>query len=51
MDFVKKTKMSKEELKPKRKLKERYSLEGIAKNRGITVDELIESHWAFQEER
>jgi hypothetical protein len=43
--------MSKEEFKPKRKLKERYSLEGIAKNRGITVDELIGSHWVFQEER
>tara|TARA_B100001121_G_scaffold211722_1_gene185441 strand:- start:779 stop:1018 length:240 start_codon:yes stop_codon:yes gene_type:complete len=29
-----------EEFKPKRKLKERYSLEGIAKSKGITVDEL-----------
>jgi len=43
--------MSKEEFKPKRKLKERYSLEGIAKSRGITVDELTEQHYAFQEER
>jgi hypothetical protein len=34
--------MDKEEFKPKRKLKERYSLEGIAKSRGITVDELTE---------
>jgi len=34
--------MSKEEFKPKGKLKERYSLEGIAKSRGITVDELTE---------
>jgi hypothetical protein len=43
--------MSKEEFKPKRKLKERYSLEGIAKSKGMTVDELTESHWAFIEER
>jgi len=34
--------MDKEEFKPKRKLKERYLLEGIAKSRGITVDELTE---------
>jgi len=34
--------MDKEGFKPKRKLKERYSLEGIAKSRGITVDELTE---------
>jgi hypothetical protein len=43
--------MSKEEFKPKRKLKERYSLEGIAKSKGITVDELIEQHHAFKNEK
>tara|TARA_R110000822_G_C14985569_1_gene459049 strand:+ start:343 stop:585 length:243 start_codon:yes stop_codon:yes gene_type:complete len=43
--------MGKEEFKPKRKLKERYSLEGIAKSRGITVDELTEQHHIFKEER
>ncbi len=42
--------MSKE-FKPKRNIKERYSLEGIAKSRGISVDELIEGHYAFKEER
>ena len=39
------------EFKPKRNIKERYSLEGIAKSRGITVDELTEQHHIFKEER
>jgi hypothetical protein len=42
--------MSKE-FKPKSNIKERYSLEGIAKSSGISVDELIEGHYAFKEER
>lgn len=43
--------MSKEEFKPKRKLKERYSIEGLAKSRGMTVDELTETLYVFKEER
>ena len=43
--------MSKEEFKPKRNLKERYSIEGLAKSRGMTVDELTETLYVFEEER
>ena len=43
--------MSKEEFKPKRNLKERYSIEGLAKSRGMTVDELTETLYVFKEER
>ena len=43
--------MSEKEFKPRRNMKERYSLEGIAKSRGMTVDELTEQHHAFIEER
>jgi len=42
--------MSKE-FKPKRNLKERYSIEGLAKSRGMTVDELTETLYVFKEER
>ncbi len=42
--------MSKE-FKPKRNLKERYSIEGLAKSRGMTVDELTETLYVFEEER
>ena len=43
--------MSEEEFKPKRNLKERYSIEGLAKSRGMTVDELTETLYVFKEER
>ena len=43
--------MSKEEFKPKRNLRERYSIEGLAKSRGMTVDELTETLYVFKEER
>ncbi len=39
------------EFKPKRNLKERYSIEGLAKSRGMTVDELTETLYVFKEER
>ena len=39
------------EFKPKRNLKERYSIEGLAKSRGMTVDELTETRYVFKEER
>ena len=42
--------MSKE-FKPKRNLKERYSIEGLAKSRGMTVDELTETLYVFKEDR
>lgn len=42
--------MSKE-FKPKRNLKERYSIEGLAKSRGMTVDELTKTLYVFKEER
>ena len=43
--------MSKEEFKPKRNLRERYSIEGLAKSRGMTVDELTETLYVFEEDR
>ena len=43
--------MSKEEFKPKRNLRERYSIEGLAKSRGMTVDELTEPLYVFEEDR
>ena len=46
-----KTKMMSKEFKPKRNLKERYSLEGIAKSKGIAVDELKNQIKTNQEER
>ena len=45
------TKMMSKEFKPKRNLKERYSLEGIAKSKGIAVDELKNQIKTNQEER
>ena len=42
--------MSKE-FKPMRNIKERYSIEGLAKSRGMTVDELTETLYVFEEEK
>ena len=43
--------MMSKEFKPKRGIKERYSIEGLAKSRGMTVDELTETLYVFKEER